>query len=69
VSAEIALGNVTRRLHGAGEDTSAQRRVGNDGNVELGADFGDVVLEDIGRPQGQFHLDGGDGVYLCAVGT
>lgn len=46
--ADIVLGNVGQGLDGSREDTSAQGRIGDDGDVELGAGFGNVVFEDVG---------------------
>lgn len=67
VASEVALGELGFVAEGAGEDAPAERGVGDDGDVEVGAGFGDAVGEDGGVPEGEFDFDGGDGVDLCAV--
>lgn len=52
---------------GAREHAPAEGGVGHNGDVELGAGSGNVVVEDGGVPEGEFDLDGGNGVDLGAV--
>jgi len=65
--AEVALGDVAELGDGARQHAAAQRRVGHDGDAQLGAGLGDAVVQDVGRPERQLDLDGGDGVDLVPV--
>lgn len=48
VSTEVTLGDVIERGDGAREDTAAKRRVGHDGDLELGTGLCNVVFQDVG---------------------
>lgn len=69
---DVAVGELGGRRERAGEDTATERGVGDDGDVELRAHFGDVVMEDSGVPEGKLDFDSGDGVdvvpKICSLG-
>ena len=62
MATEIAFGEIVFVVEGAGQNAPAEGGVGDDGDVALEADFGDVVFENRGVPEGELDLDGGDGV-------
>lgn len=52
VASEVTLWDICQFRDFAGKCASAERGVCDDGDVELGAGFGDVVFEDVERPEG-----------------
>lgn len=64
---EVSLGNLGEFGKCTCQHTSAERRVGYDGDVELGTGFCDTVVQDVCREEGEFDFDGGDGVDFGSV--
>lgn len=52
---------------GVGQGAAGEGAVGDDGDAQAATGFGDAVFEDVGGPQGQLDLDGGDGVDLVGA--